>query len=69
MKTSDLTLSAIIIFMFLLLYIFNFLVAGIQRIKANWPHYRCQPTIMPFAGLFGHNASENFAYCIQSRVV
>ena len=66
MKTSDLTLSVIIILIFFLLYIFNILVVGIQRIKDNWPIYRCQPLIMPFAGVFGFNAGENFAYCIQN---
>jgi len=66
MKTSDLTLTIIIIFLFLLLYIFNFLVTGIQKIKDNWPKYRCQPLVMPFAGIFGHDSKENFAFCIQN---
>ena len=64
MKTSDLTLSVIVVFMFILLYLFNILVVGIQRIKANWPVYRCQPLVMPFAAVFGHDSSKNFAYCI-----
>ena len=37
-----------------------------QRIKDNWPVYRCQPLIMPFASVFGHNTSQNFSYCIQN---
>ena len=37
-----------------------------QRIKDNWPAYRCQPMIIPFASFFGHNTSKNFAFCIQS---
>ncbi len=37
-----------------------------QRIKDNWPVYRCQPLVMPFASLFGHNTSKNFSYCIQN---
>ena len=66
MKSSDLSLSIIVILIFMLLYIFNILVVGIQRIKDNWPIYRCQPLIMPFDGVFGHKAGENFAYCIQN---
>jgi hypothetical protein len=66
MKTSDLTLSILVIFMFILLYLFNILVVGMQRIKDNWPVYRCQPLIMPFASIFGHDSSENFAYCIAN---
>ena len=66
MKTSDLTLSILVIIMFILLYLFNILVVGMQRIKDNWPVYRCQPLIMPFASIFGHDSSENFAYCIAN---
>lgn len=66
MKTSDLTLSAIVIFIFICLYAFNLLVVGIQTIKDNWPIYRCQPLIMPFASIFGHNTGENFAFCIKN---
>jgi len=66
MKTSDLTLSVIVVFIFILLYLFNILVVGIQRIKENWPVYRCQPLVMPFASVFGHDSSENFAYCIAN---
>ena len=66
MKTSDLTLSVIVVSIFILLYLFNILVVGIQRIKENWPVYRCQPLVMPFASIFGHDSSENFAYCIAN---
>jgi hypothetical protein len=66
MDVSDLTLSIIIICIFMLLFIFNFLVVNIQRIKENWPVYRCQPLVMPFASFFGHNTAKNFAFCIQT---
>lgn len=64
MKTSDLTQSIIIVIIYLLLYLFNILIVGMKRIKDNWPVYRCQPLIMPFASIFGHDTNENFAYCI-----
>jgi hypothetical protein len=66
MDISDLTLSIIVVIIFILLYIFNILVVGIQRIKDNWPLYRCQPLVMPFASIFGHDTGKNFAYCIQT---
>ena len=66
MKTSDLTLSIIIVIIFILLFLFNLIVVGMQRIKDNWPAYRCQPLVIPFASFFGHNTSKNFAFCIQS---
>ena len=66
MAASDVTLTVIIVITFIALYLFNILAIGIQRIKDNWPLYRCQPMIMPFASFFGHNTSKNFAYCIQN---
>lgn len=66
MASSDLSLSIIVIFIFIALYVFNLIVVGMQRIKDNWPVYRCQPLIMPFASIFGHNTSKNFSYCIQN---
>ena len=66
MKTSDLTLSIIIVIIFIILFLFNLIVVGMQRIKDNWPAYRCQPLVIPFASLFGHNTSQNFAFCIQN---
>ena len=36
----------------------------IAEVKQNWAKYRCQPTIMPFAFLYGHDTGENFQYCM-----
>ena len=66
MKTSDILLAIIIIFIFVGIYMFNILTVGIENIKKNWPVYRCNPTVMPFADKFGHDAKENFDYCIQN---
>ena len=60
MKTSDLSLSVFIIFIFILLYVFNILSVGIKSIEDNWPTYRCNPVIMPFASVFGQNVMDNF---------
>ena len=48
------------------MYFYNILAVGIKKVQDNWPEYRCNPTIMPFAGTFGHNVMDNFTYCIQS---
>lgn len=66
MKTSDIILSIIIIFIFVGVYAFNIFTVGIEKIKKNWPQYRCNPTIMPFASMFGENPVQNFTYCIQN---
>jgi len=39
---------------------------NIEEIKAHWKDYRCQPHIMPFAGVFGKNTVDNFQYCMQN---
>jgi hypothetical protein len=66
MRSADITLSIFIVVVFISLYFFNILAVGIKNIKANWPTYRCNPMVMPFAGTFGHDVTTNFTYCIQS---
>ena len=36
----------------------------IKRVKDDWATYRCQPMVMPFASFFGHDAKENFEFCL-----
>ena len=66
MRTSDIALSLFILIVFVGLYAANILAVGIQRIKDDWPKYRCNPMVMPFAGTFGHEVKSNFVYCIQN---
>lgn len=66
MRTSDITLTFIILIIFILLYVFNVLSVGIKKIKDDWPQYRCNPTVMPFASIFGYDPISNFTYCIQN---
>jgi hypothetical protein len=39
-------------------------IVTIRNIKENWGEYRCNPMVMPFAGLFGVNAKENLEFCM-----
>jgi hypothetical protein len=68
MKTSDITLSIFIILIFIFLYVFNVLSVGIQKIKDDWPQYRCNPIVMPFASVFGYDPMSNFSFCIQNMM-
>jgi len=43
-----------------------FIGGGIADIVRNWPKYRCNPVIMPFAGLYGYDAGENFNFCMKT---
>jgi len=66
MRSSDITLTIFIILIFVGMYFYNILAVGIKNIQDNWPEYRCNPSIMPFAGTFGHDVMDNFTYCIQN---
>ena len=66
MKFKDIILTLIILFSFSLFYLINFMTIGKKKIQENWPEYRCNPSVMPFADFFGHNSTENFVYCIQN---
>jgi hypothetical protein len=37
-----------------------------QKIKKDWPKYRCRPDVMFMADFYGHNASENIEFCLQN---
>ena len=66
MRTSDFTLSIIVFLIFVALYAFNILAVGVADIKRNWPIYRCNPLVMPFASSFGYDAQQNFTQCVQT---
>jgi hypothetical protein len=66
MRALDIFLTVLIFLMFIGIYMFNTLSVGMDNIKKNWPKYRCNPSIMPFASYFGHEPVSNFTYCIQN---
>lgn len=66
MRASDIFLTIIILLIFTIIYAANILSIGSSSIKRDWPKYRCNPSIMPFASYFGHDPVENMTYCIQN---
>jgi len=64
MKASDILNVIIIILGFVFLWVISTIITGLKKIKQNWPKYRCNPSVMPFAGQLGYDAFENFTYCI-----
>jgi hypothetical protein len=61
--------------MILFLFIFFLLIGGFvlilvssstKEIADNWPKYRCSPTVMPFASLYGKDVGENFQFCLKN---
>ena len=60
---------------FVILFIFAILIFGaieigsqISDMTNNWSEIRCQPNVMPFASLFGHDTGENFQFCLQQII-
>ena len=45
-------------------YFSTILTSGIQKVKDDWPQYRCLPTYMPLAGYIGKDPISNFSYCV-----
>ena len=66
MKTSDITQVVLVILVFAAVMFANVASAGIEHVKENWPEYRCNPGVVPFAGMFGHDPMETFSYCVSN---
>lgn len=64
MKFSDMCLSILIILIFIGLYAFSIISVGLKKVKNDWPQYRCNPMVMPFASQFGADPMQNFTHCI-----
>ena len=43
-------------------------ISNYREIRANWSHYRCDPSIAPFASFYGYNLSENLNFCTAEAV-
>ena len=64
MKFNDILLTLLILLIFVGLYFFAMIASGIEKLKTDWPKYRCVPTYMPFASYLGKDPIENFTYCV-----
>lgn len=66
MKSSDIVLSILIFILFGMLFTATKTTTKIKKIEKNWATYRCNPLVMPFVSLFGHDSTQNFMTCIQA---
>ena len=64
MRFGDISKTIFIILIFFLLYFSTIFTSGIQKVKDDWPQYRCLPTFMPLAGYLGKDPVANFSYCV-----
>lgn len=66
MTFSDWSRFILVIIIFMCLHAYIILAIQMDNIKKNWPVWKCNPMVMPFAGVFGHDEFENFTQCIQT---
>lgn len=65
MTTKSLGSVVLILFVFSLIHLFLTLSIGLTNIEKNWDKYKCNPGIIPFAGMFGRDPVETSRECIQ----
>lgn len=68
MNGYDITLTSIIILIFIFLYLVPLMSVGVKNIRENWVQYRCNPMVMPFASFFGEDPTKTFTYCTQTMM-
>tara|TARA_Y100000996_G_C22536575_1_gene648475 strand:- start:589 stop:1128 length:540 start_codon:yes stop_codon:yes gene_type:complete len=58
--------ALIVVFLFFLIHLFLTMSMGISHIKNNWEQYKCNPGIIPFAGVFDKDPIDNAKECVQT---
>lgn len=58
----------ILLFVMIAVWVLLLVVADTSDVSKNWSKYRCSPTVMPFASMFGHDTTENFNYCLSTMI-
>jgi len=43
-------------------------ISNYREVRANWSHYRCDPSVAPFAQFYGYNLSETLNFCTAEAV-
>lgn len=43
-------------------------LSNYQEIRANWPAYRCHPSVTPFAEFYGFDLKETIRFCVGQSV-
>jgi len=66
MNILDILKLLLVIGVFIGIFFGNMIAVGIKNIKDNWPKYKCNPMIMPFAGYLGYDTMENFTTCVAN---
>lgn len=51
---------------FLTALVLMFTLGNLNEISKNFPRYRCNPLVIPFASQFGYDTNENFNFCLST---
>ena len=70
----DVWMVIIICIVFFIAFTYYTILNNLQPIKANWIHQRCNPEVLPFAGIINNSGdttpmeftANNFTFCIRS---
>mgnify|MGYP001161487187 CR=1 FL=1 len=65
MSSGNLSSVVLILFIFSLIHLYLTLSIGIADIEKNWDKYKCNPGIIPFAGIFGKDPLVTSKECIK----
>ena len=64
MVGNSVIFNIVLMIIFAIGFYYTNISTNMREISANWAKYRCDPSIMPFASLYGYNTAENFNYCM-----
>ena len=66
MLFTDIMLAMLILLVFLIIIMYSTISVYIATMDKSWTTNRCNPLVMPFVGLFGHNPTKNFMRCVKA---
>lgn len=58
----------ILLFVMIGVWVIILALADTSQVSKNWPKYRCNASVIPFASFYGHDTTENFNYCMTSMI-
>lgn len=64
---GDTFYSFFVIFVFLVLYIITVYIQTFLAFKKDYKQYKCNPLVIPFAGMFGENPTTVFNDCVMEQ--
>jgi hypothetical protein len=64
MRIHDITKAIFIFVAFSGINVVSMIMGEYKKVKQEWPKYKCNPSVMPFASFFGQDTMSNFTACM-----